>query len=760
MKTISFLLLLLFSTISFAQTSTDLRLQQEEDHSEMGIVTDSSSFTIVSRSCGGDLAGPFSPGETVVVNIQYFYNGAGGEIAWLHGIIPTLGNGWETPDYNDPNFAPVANSASALWHDANGPCSTTIQEDVTEVCTYTDADGVLQICNLINEECPCSGGMSIGDLLPSGHFWETPGGQPSCGTECTPSDNFGIGVTETVVEWTLELTVKRPATTEECEMNNDLQIGIQAFSDEITGCWDSPATNLPIDEKQLSPAWEIDCNDLTNNCVTYKVHYDVFVDYNQNGTQDASEPNYYNSAMHVLETGDTYLDYSFGFHNLYLEEGIYNILIDSASIDGWITTTSDTVLVDLGPMNDCDTIQFGIFPINPTLELNGEISYSTRRCNSDTEITLSAHNEGYVPVDGWIFIELDSNIVSVDFIDQPDTIITPFVFGYMFTDLQPGQTATYDFEAFILGPPDVDPGEIISNKVWVLATNDIGEVTFTDESTSSFTLLCSYDPNDKQVTPSHPQNYTRIDRDRLVYQIRFQNTGNASAINVVIVDTLSEFVIPSTFRLLNTSHNVPLTASSRDGGQVMFFEFRDINLPDSLSNPRESQGYLNFSVELKNNLPEGTEVDNTADIYFDSNPPITTNTVQNILYPDEDEDGFFSIEDCDDTNAAINPDAEEIPNNDIDDNCDGDELILNTDNNLLAKTYTSPNPTDGQFTLANPSPNPYSVSIVDVHGRTILRLYRQRGNIKLDLTQQHRGLYFILVEDSSGESKIIKLMKT
>ena len=38
--------------------------------------------------------------------------------------------------------------------------------------------------------------------------------------------------------------------------------------------------------------------------------------------------------------------------------------------------------------------------------------------------------------------------------------------------------------------------------------------------------------------------------------------------------------------------------------------------------------------------------------------------------PDADGDGFYASEDCDDEDASVNPEAEEVPYNGKDDDCD------------------------------------------------------------------------------------------
>jgi hypothetical protein len=54
-------------------------------------------------------------------------------------------------------------------------------------------------------------------------------------------------------------------------------------------------------------------------------------------------------------------------------------------------------------------------------------------------------------------------------------------------------------------------------------------------------------------------------------------------------------------------------------------------LPDSNVNEPSSHGSVSFRVHLKKGLPLGTAITNKADIYFDYNLPVTTNTVMNTI---------------------------------------------------------------------------------------------------------------------------------
>jgi hypothetical protein len=142
--------------------------------------------------------------------------------------------------------------------------------------------------------------------------------------------------------------------------------------------------------------------------------------------------------------------------------------------------------------------------------------------------------------------------------------------------------------------------------------------------THCFTVVNSYDPNEKEVYPSGD-----IDTAQkwLTYTINFQNTGTAEAQHIYVTDTLDSDIDASSFQLLAYSHQ-PMVQIKEN---VVRFNFPNINLPDSNTNEPLSHGYVQYKVKLKDNLPIGTHISNTAYIYFDFNSPVVTNTTTNTI---------------------------------------------------------------------------------------------------------------------------------
>ncbi len=141
-----------------------------------------------------------------------------------------------------------------------------------------------------------------------------------------------------------------------------------------------------------------------------------------------------------------------------------------------------------------------------------------------------------------------------------------------------------------------------------------------------FTVIGSFDPNDKAV---YPVSTLDISGDRwLTYTIRFQNTGTASAEHIYITDTLSVALDWSTFNLLSFSHQ-PLTQVFNDG--LLKFSFPNIHLPDSNTNEPKSHGYVQYKIRAKDSLAIGSLIENTANIFFDFNAPVITNTTSNTV---------------------------------------------------------------------------------------------------------------------------------
>ena len=226
-------------------------------------------------------------------------------------------------------------------------------------------------------------------------------------------------------------------------------------------------------------------------------------------------------------------------------------------------------------------------------------------------------------VSGDISIEISG---PAEFVGLPAGSLSPVVSGntlnysiadYGFLDL------FSDIQFYLQTDTFAQIGDQICIDVSVSPTAGDNEVSNNNYS-QCFDVVNSYDPNDKNVFPS---GEISPDTQWLQYRIRFQNTGNAPAQNIVIVDTLEENLQIPSFSFLGASHDAYVNLEEN----VLKFTFPNINLPDSISDEANSHGYALFKIKIQGDLPLGTVIENTAGIYFDFNPPIITNTTENII---------------------------------------------------------------------------------------------------------------------------------
>jgi uncharacterized repeat protein (TIGR01451 family) len=204
----------------------------------------------------------------------------------------------------------------------------------------------------------------------------------------------------------------------------------------------------------------------------------------------------------------------------------------------------------------------------------------------------------------------------------PGFTISGDTVSWTYSNLMPGQNQTYQGD-FNNGPAGDTVTFTYIDSVFDASWN------FKRVYSNSFTyvIACSFDPNDKAVDPPgvYSEHFTLMNEE-LQYTIRFQNTGNDTAFNVRILDTLDANLNLSTLQIIASSHPVSLQATP--GGALQFI-FSNILLPDSIVDEPGSHGYVVYKIQHNPGLTEGTVIYNTAHIIFDMNPAVVTNTTYN-----------------------------------------------------------------------------------------------------------------------------------
>lgn len=228
------------------------------------------------------------------------------------------------------------------------------------------------------------------------------------------------------------------------------------------------------------------------------------------------------------------------------------------------------------------------------------------------------------------------------------------------------------------------------------------------------TVVSSYDPNMIEVSPSGCLPPANV---KLTYTIHFENTGNAPAYNIYVLDTLSTYLDAASLRILAASAPMDLFTYKLGNRTVVRFDFPNINLPDSAHG--QNTGMVVYSINRKPSLPDGTHIRNRVGIYFDDNPAVLTNTAENTIG-------------C--PIASVNEVAQ------------------------VTKAQVHPNPTTNELIINSQSGEFTHCDITNGIGQTMLSATITGTSTSLDVKQLPAGVYYLMLRGTRTEvHKVVKL---
>ncbi len=248
---------------------------------------------------------------------------------------------------------------------------------------------------------------------------------------------------------------------------------------------------------------------------------------------------------------------------------------------------------------------------------------------SDYKITY--RNKGTTVQSGQINVNfLDGVLDFVSASQTPDDIQLNNLW-WNFSNLAPFETRYLSFTLYLNSPQETPPanaGDVLYFGAQI-NSNQVDETTADNSMTLEQTVVNPLDPNDKQVSTAQYGIIGGELRD-LFYTIHFQNTGTANAQKVIITDYLNAQLNDDTMDFVASSH--PVETKYNASNRKLEFVFDNINLPPMSTDEAASQGYVSFKIKPVESIQEGDTVENTANIYFDFNDPIVTNTTSTWFY--------------------------------------------------------------------------------------------------------------------------------
>lgn len=450
----------------------------------------------------------------------------------------------------------------------------------------------------------------------------------------------------------------------------------------------------------------------SNDCV--ELFGSVFLDDNANCIQNGNDAGLANIPILLTSTtsGNTYWAYTdaAGSYSIRLPEDNYDVETTWQYNSFYSPTCGTSFLsnISLSALAGASQLDFG-YQIDSSMVQDLSVSitaFSTATPGFPYYNYIQYCNEGLLPMSGTVELTYDSqlewapsgNTAAGNYYNTyplPTSSNTVSqVLTWDFVNLAPYQCRTIyvDFNTPInMG---LMPGMPVVQNVNI--TPVAGDATPSNNIASlNDSITSSWDPNDKAVYPAGQMSTDEKDHH---YTIRFQNEGNGPAYRVVIRDVIDAYLDLQTLRNVSASHSFII--SQEVPGELAFI-FDNINLVPQSVSEELSQGFVSFTLSQVDDVPENTIISNTADIFFDFNPAITTNTVENLI-----KNEVTSI------------------------------------SGLVSNLVMYPNPTSGLIHVE--STNPVSnFELTDMSGRRVWSMDNEVNSFTTDLSHIAPGMYMI-----------------
>lgn len=361
----------------------------------------------------------------------------------------------------------------------------------------------------------------------------------------------------------------------------------------------------------------------------YRIDGTLFHDVNENGVQDAGEDPLPFVAVHADPVTSVPLSAPDGSYSIFSDPGDYQVTAVLPNAWWGITTAPPSYDVQLTTGTPVSTgNDFGYAPVVDTTVVELGIAGNIGVCGDTTMVYLTVMNLGTSRPSG-SFCGIVDTLFTIVNLDPPPTSVTGNIYCWDIDSLY--YYTPFTIAAEVVVPDASYMGTLLVGGVQMTETDDQGNELQTFQEAWAAPLTCSYDPNYKEVSPAGYGAAGAVDigTERLEYTIHFQNTGTAPAQDVVLVDRLADELDPSSLQVLGYSH--PPTSIDLETDRDVVIRFNGIQLPDSGTTFTGSQGFIRFAVNVVPGLAHTTTIENTANIFFDLNEPVITNTTLTTL---------------------------------------------------------------------------------------------------------------------------------